>query len=248
MSGTPIPLPEPPSPPAWRAQLRRLLVTGLLILAPVALTVFVLVQLFRWMDGIFAPLVDGILAAIFERPVHVPGLGLLLTFLVVLLLGWLSTRVAGRRLLRSMEGVIRRVPVAKSIYGATKGILEAVSADQTEAFKRVVLVEYPKANLFAIGFVTTGARWEAVDERLADLLLVFVPTTPNPTSGFLLMVPRREAIDVPITVEEGIRMVISGGLLMPQPRVPDVIPPVPPTGSAATTPPTRAPAASAGER
>jgi uncharacterized membrane protein len=225
-----------------------LLVTGLLILAPVALTVFVLIQLFRWMDGIFAPLVDGILAAIFERPVHVPGLGMLLTFLVVLLLGWLSTRVAGRRLLRSMEGVIRRVPVAKSIYGATKGILEAVSADQTEAFKRVVLVEYPKANLFAIGFVTSGARWGAVDERLADLLLVFVPTTPNPTSGFLLMVPRREAIDVPITVEEGIRMVISGGLLLPQPRVPDVIPPVSPAVSGAATPPARAPVASAGER
>jgi uncharacterized membrane protein len=210
----------PPQPPTWRAQLRRLLVTGLLILAPVALTVFVLVQLFQWMDGIFAPLIDRILAVIFERPVHVPGLGLLLTLLVVLLLGWLSTRVAGRRLLRWMESAIRRVPVAKSIYGATKGILEAVSQDQTEAFKRVVLVEYPKANLFAIGFVTSGSRWGHVHERLADLLLVFVPTTPNPTSGFLLLVPRHEAIDVPISVEEGVRMVISGGILQPEMRVP----------------------------
>ena len=208
----------PPHPPTWRAQLRRLLVTGLLILAPVALTVFVLVQLFQWMDGIFAPLIDRILAVIFERPVHVPGLGLLLTLLVVLLLGWLSTRVAGRRLLRWMESVIRKVPVAKSIYGATKGILEAVSQDQTEAFKRVVLVEYPKANLFAIGFVTSNSRWGHVHERLADLLLVFVPTTPNPTSGFLLLVPRQEAIDLPITVEEGVRMVISGGILQPETR------------------------------
>jgi uncharacterized membrane protein len=247
VSGTPNPPSEAPAPPPWRAKFRRLLVTGLLILAPVALTVFVLVQLFRWMDGIFAPLVDGILAATFERPVHIPGLGLLLTFLVVLLLGWLSTRVAGRRLLRSMEGVIRRIPIAKSVYGATKGILEAVSADQADAFKRVVLVEYPKANLFAIGFVTTGARWGAVDERLADLLLVFVPTTPNPTSGFLLMVPRREAIDVPITVEEGIRMVISGGLLMPQPRVPGVMPPAPPGAEVATSVP-GAPGSSAGGR
>lgn len=210
----------PPQHPNWRGRLRRLLVTGLLILAPVALTVFVLVQLFRWMDGIFAPLVDGILAATFERPVHIPGLGLLLTFLVVLLLGWLSTRVAGRRVLRWMEGLIRKVPVAKSIYGATKGILEAVSQDQAEAFKRVVLVEYPKANVFAIGFVTSGTRWGHVDERLADLLLVFVPTTPNPTSGFLLLVPRSEAIELPIAVEDGIRMVISGGILQPEPRVP----------------------------
>lgn len=221
MTGPSVHSPEaPPHHPSWRARLRRLLVTGLLILAPAALTVFVLVQLFQWMDGIFAPLVDGILAAIFERPVHVPGMGLLLTFLVVLLLGWLSTRVAGRRLLRWMEGLIRKVPVAKSIYGATKGILEAVSQDQAEAFKRVVLVEYPKANLFAIGFVTAGSRWGAVHERLSDLLLVFVPTTPNPTSGFLLLVPRQEAIELPITVEEGVRMVISGGILQPPIRVP----------------------------
>lgn len=217
MSGPSVHPPDnPPHHPTWRARLRRLLVTGLLILAPVALTVFVLVKLFQWMDGIFAPLVDGILAATFERPVHVPGMGLLLTFLVVLLLGWLSTRVAGRRLLIWMEGLIRRVPVAKSIYGATKGILEAVSQDQAEAFKRVVLVEYPKTNLFAIGFVTSGARWGHIHERLADLLLVFVPTTPNPTSGFLLLVPRSEAIDLPFSVEEGIRMVISGGILHPQ--------------------------------
>lgn len=231
MSGPSVHPPDiPPQHPNWRARLRRLLVTGLLILAPVALTVFVLVQLFQWMDGIFAPLVDGILAATLERPVHIPGLGLLLTFLVVLLLGWLSTRVAGRRVLRWMEGLIRRVPVAKSIYGATKGILEAVSHDQAEAFKRVVLVEYPKANLFAIGFVTSGSRWGHVHERLADLLLVFVPTTPNPTSGFLLLVPRAEAIELPMTVEEGIRMVISGGILQPEVRLPGA-PPAPPARS-----------------
>ncbi len=202
----------------WRARFRRLILTGLIILAPVALTVFVLVQLFQVMDGIFAPLVDRILAQAFYQPVHIPGLGLLLTFLVILLLGWLSNRVAGRRMLQWMEGVIRRVPVAKSIYTATKGILEAVSHDKTEAFKRVVLVEYPKANIFALAFVTSGARWGAVDPRLDDLLLVFLPTTPNPTSGYLLLVPRKEAIDLPITVEEGIRMVISGGILRPLPQ------------------------------
>jgi len=202
----------------WRTRFRRTLITGLLILAPVALTIFVLVQLFQLMDGVFSPLLDRILATALERPgIHVPGLGMLLTLLVVLLLGWLSQRVAGRRLLRNMERLIRRVPVAKSIYGATKGILQAVSRDQAEAFKRVVLVEYPKANIFALAFVTAGARWGHLDERLDDLLLVFVPTTPNPTSGFLLLVPRSEAIEMPMTVEEGVRMVISGGILLPRP-------------------------------
>jgi len=207
--------------PGWRGRLRRMLVTGILILIPVAVTVFVLVQIFRFMDGIFAPLVSRVLARILaaERPVHIPGLGVLLTLLLILLLGWLSTKVAGRRLLRIFERVLLRLPVARSIYGATKGVLEAVSQDQAEAFKRVVLIEYPKKDLFALAFVTGGARWGEVDERLRDLLLVFVPTTPNPTSGFLLLVPRTEAIDLPITVEEGVRMVVSGGILLPTPQL-----------------------------
>lgn len=225
-----LPLPEadnptpPPSPHhGWRTRLRRMLVTGLLILTPVAVTVFVLVQLFRVMDGIFAPLVDRVLnTALGTQGVHVPGMGLVLTLVVVLLLGWLSTNVGGRRILRLFERVLVRIPVAKSIYGATKGILEAVSQDQTEAFKRVVLIEYPKANIFALAFVTGGARWEQVSDKLKDVLLVFVPTTPNPTSGFLLLVPRAEAMELPVSVEEGIRMVISGGILLPtlRPRPP----------------------------
>jgi uncharacterized membrane protein len=125
---------------------------------------------------------------------------------------------------------VLRLPIARSIYGATKGILDAVSQDQTETFKRVVLIEYPKKDLFALAFVTGGARWGQINERLNDLLLVFVPTTPNPTSGFLLLVPRTEAIDLPIPVEEGIRMVISGGILLPPispPNRPQAVAPSP---------------------
>lgn len=209
----------------WRSRLRKTVLAGLLILVPLALTVFVLRELFQLLDGIFAPLVNRVLAVIFDNPdIHIPGLGLLLTIFSVLLLGWLSRS----RLVRSMEDMIRRIPVAKSIYGSTKGILEIIARDQTEAFKRVVLIEYPKANIFAIAFVTAGARWGELDDRLGDLLLVFVPTTPNPTSGFLLLVPREEAVEMPISVEEGVRMVISGGILLPDlnnpgrtvPRVP----------------------------
>ena len=220
------PDPSPPSP-KLRTRFRRILIAGLLILAPLALTIIVLVQVFKWMDGIFAPLIDRVLAEILQQQIHIPGLGLLLTFLLVLLLGSLSTNMVGRRILLWFEAVVRRIPVAKSIYGSAKGILEAVSRDQTEAFKRVILIEYPKANIFALGFVTGGARWEEVDDRFSDLLLVFVPTTPNPTSGFLLLVPRREAIELPISVEEGIRMVISGGILLPHLRVPPRPEPVP---------------------
>jgi uncharacterized membrane protein len=199
-----------------RTRLRNLLLGGLLILAPAYLTVYVLLLLFRFMDGIFAPLIDKTLSTFLEEPdIHIPGLGILLTLLVILFLGWLSTRVLGRQMIDNMEGFIRRIPVARSVYGATKGVLEALSRDQADAFKRVVLVQYPRVGTYGIGFVTGGpARWSASPHDM-ELVPVFVPTTPNPTSGYLLLVPPREIIECPVTVEEGIRMVVSGGILQP---------------------------------
>jgi uncharacterized membrane protein len=178
---------------SWKVRLRRALVAGLVILVPVTLTIFILIKIFRFM-----------------------GLGVLLTIIVVLLLGWLSTNVVGRSLIQATERLICRIPVAKSIYSATKGFLETLSFKQTEAFKKVVLIEYPKENIFALAFVTGWASWPTVDERLTDTVMVFVPTTPNPTSGFLLLVPREETIELPISIEEGIRLVISGGILLPE--------------------------------
>ena len=196
-----------------------MLITGLVILVPVTLTIYILKLIFDFMDGMFSPVVDRALSP-YLPGVHIPGLGFLLTVLVVLLLGWLSTNVVGRRLIHASEKLIARIPIAKSIYSATKGVLEAVSFETSDAFKRVVLIEYPKANIFVVAFVTRWARWPAVDSRIADMLLVFVPTTPNPTSGFLLLVPRTEAIDLPISVEEGVKMVISGGIVLPS--IPDL--------------------------
>ena len=201
--------------PTLRTRLRRILLTGLVILVPVTLTIYILKQIFDFMDGMFSPVVDRALQPYFPGA-HVPGLGFLLTLLVVLLLGWLSTNVVGRRLIHAAEGLIGRIPIAKSIYSATKGVLEAISFDQSEAFKRVVLIEYPKEDVFAVGFVTRWAKWPSLDDRTADILLVFVPTTPNPTSGFLLLVPRDKAVDLPVSVEDGIRMVISGGIILPR--------------------------------
>lgn len=196
--------------PGFTARLRRTLIGGLVILAPAAITVYVLVVLFRLMDRLFAPVIDRAI------DFQIPGLGILLTLLVVLLLGWLSTNVLGRQVVRTAEAVIGRIPVAKSVYSGTKGILEALSHDQREAFKRVVMIEYPKPNMFALAFVTNAASWSSVHSQLADLVCVYLPTTPNPTSGYLLLVPRADVIEVPFSVEEGIRMVISAGILLPQ--------------------------------
>ena len=224
-------MPEPPSdPPApSRAELRRqrraqrpplglrfrrLLITGLLTLIPAALTIFIVVRLFEIMDGIFAPVIDSVVDRYYPG-VRIPGLGLLLTLTVILLLGWLSTNVFGRRLIIAAERVIDKIPVAKSVYSSTKGIVEVFSKDQKEAFKRVILIRYPHRETFALAFVTGSARWPGVLPELDDFVLVFLPTTPNPTSGYLLLVPRKDTIDLPITVEAGVRMVISGGILVP---------------------------------
>ncbi len=216
---------QPPLDPyprrGWKIRLRRILLTGLVILVPVALTVFVLKNIFEFMDGIFAPVIDRFIGA-YLPGFHLPGIGFVLTLALILLLGWLSTNVVGRSLIQGTERLICRIPVAKSVYSATKGILEALSFDQAEAFKRVVLIEYPKENIYALAFVTGGARWPTVHSGTSDMLLVFLPTTPNPTSGFLLLVPRSEAIDLPISIEEGVRMVISGGILLP--KVPMTVP------------------------
>ncbi len=221
-SESPIdPSAETPGPP-WRVRLRRILLTGLVTLIPVALTVFILVWLFQVMDGIFAPVIDRIIG-VYLPGVHIPGLGFVLTILVVFILGWLSTNVFGSRIIAAFERLIGRIPVAKSVYSATKGVLESLSLDQREAFKRVVLVEYPLEDTYALAFVTGNARWPSVHPRTADALLLFLPTTPNPTSGYLLVLPRDRAIDLPITVEEGIRLVISGGILQPRSLVPGAV-------------------------
>lgn len=222
-----------PSTPHLGAHLRRIFLTGLLILAPVALTVYILLALFRFMDAIFAPVVDHALAYFFPG-LHLPGLGILLTLVAIFLLGWLSSNVLGRRAIQAFESLVARIPIAKSIYGATKGVLEALAQDQSEAFKRVVLVEYPKARVYAVAFVTNSAQWTSIKADTDDLLLVFVPTTPNPTSGFLLLVPRAEAIDLPISVEAGVRLVISGGLLLP--KIPAGTTPQPMPAAAAPPP------------
>ncbi len=211
------PIASSPAPQAQprRTRLKRLFLTGLVLLVPVALSAWVLLALFNWMDGIFAPRIQALLDPLMPG-FYIPGLGAILTVLLIFALGWVSSNVIGRRIVAWGERVIARIPIAGSIYSASKTVMEAVSQDQSEAFKRVVLIEYPRRGLFAVAFVTSSGRWPAVHERTADILMVFVPSTPNPTSGFVLMIPRDQAIDLPISVEAGIRMVISGGIVTPR--------------------------------
>ncbi|MDX1501624.1 MAG: DUF502 domain-containing protein [Thermoanaerobaculia bacterium] len=205
------------SRPTLAVRIRRLLITGLLTLIPAALTVWIVVRLFQLMDGAFAPLLYSVVDRWYPG-VRIPGLGAALTLTVILTLGWLSTNVFGKRLIVAVERLIDKIPVAKSVYSSTKGIVGVFSEEQREAFKRVILIRYPHPDTFAMAFVTGSARWGYLHPELGDLLMVFLPTTPNPTGGYLLMVPRKDTIDLPISVEAGVRMVISGGILVPDPK------------------------------
>jgi uncharacterized membrane protein len=199
-----------PAPRTWRQRFQRVLVAGLVVLVPVALTAFVLYQLFQLLDDLFEPLILRWIG------VDIPGIGVALTLVVILLLGWLSTNVLGRRLIHIGERLVARVPIGRSVYSASKSVLEILSERQADAFKRVVLIEYPRKGLFSIAFVTGKLSWTRLHPDLDDALTVFLPTTPNPTSGYLLIVPPSEVIDLPITVEDGVRLVISGGMLLPK--------------------------------
>lgn len=190
-------------------RIRGILLAGLLVLGPAALTVAVLVWLFRALDGLLGPA----MAQLTGR--QIPGLGLLATGVIVLVLGLVSRNVIGKRLLGGAEKVVQRVPLARFLYGSTKEVVASLAARPVDAFKRVVLLEYPRRRIWSVGFVTGSVSQLAEDASLKDLLTVFVPTTPNPTSGFLVLVPRKETRELVMTVEQGVRLVISGGIVRP---------------------------------
>lgn len=190
--------------------LRRFFLTGIVVLLPLAVTVYVLIFTFRLMDGFLG----GLVRIALGRPL--PGLGALATIGIVLLVGMIATNVIGKKLIALLEYLLNRIPLIKSIYGATKQIIDAFSLQKSNAFQRVVLIEYPRRGLYAVGFITGCGMGEIQEKTAEELVNVFVPTTPNPTSGFLILIPKREVHYLEISVEEGLKLIISGGVVTPK--------------------------------
>ncbi|HCP01660.1 MAG TPA: hypothetical protein DIT35_09225, partial [Rhodospirillaceae bacterium] len=145
----------------------------------------------------------------------IPGVGLIVLIISLIIIGALTRMLLGRTLVRLGESLVNRMPVVRSVYGATKQVVETVLKSQSDAFRQVVLFEYPRRGSWAIGFVTGQTKGEVQNLTNDDVVNVFLPTTPNPTSGYLLFLPRREIIPLSMTVEEGIKMIISGGIVTP---------------------------------
>lgn len=191
--------------------LRARAVAGILLILPVGITVFVLQFFFRSLEGIFAPLIARILSHFFQREVTIPGLGVLAFLILIYVAGIIATNVVGRGFAYLTDRFFTIIPLARSIYGAAKQLTNAFAPERRQTFRQTVFVEFPKAGSYTIGFATN----EITDGQGKTFLAVFVPTTPNPTSGYMLIVEKERAIPSFLKIEEAINSVMSGGFALP---------------------------------
>ncbi len=197
------------------ARLRNYFFAGLLVTAPIGLTLYIVWLVVNFVDNRVTPLIPAKYNPETYLPINIPGLGLLIVFVAITLIGALTAGFMGRFILNFGERLLARMPVVRSIYGALKQIFEAVLTHSSTAFRKVVLIEYPRRGIWVIGFITGATEGEIQNMTEDRLLNVFLPTTPNPTSGFLLFVPVKDVYELSMTVEEGIKMVVSGGIVTP---------------------------------
>ncbi|MBI5477189.1 MAG: DUF502 domain-containing protein [Ignavibacteriales bacterium] len=180
---------------------------GLVVIVPVVITFWVLNMLFSAIDGIASPIFD----RIFDR--HIPGIGFITMIVLILIVGGLSGNLIARTIFRSFEKLISTVPLARTIYTAMKDIINALQPGKKgRSFREVVMIEYPRTGLHTIGFVTNEISIHE-HQSMDEMISVYIPNPPNPTSGFLVLVPRRSARVVDMTVEEGLKFVLSGGIV-----------------------------------
>lgn len=189
---------------------RRAFLTGLLVLAPLGVTAWVFYWLFRTIDDFARPLLLQIPAIARNLPEEgITGIGVVASIIVVVLVGFFANNLLGRTFFGNLDRLINRIPWIKGVYGASKEIAGVVFSDKGRAFRRVVLFEYPRRGTYSIGFVTLEPAEDA--ELQNDYYHVFLPTSPNPTSGYFLLVPRDDLVPLPMTVEEGLKLIVSGG-------------------------------------
>jgi uncharacterized membrane protein len=199
-----------------RESLRRYFVAGVLVFAPVGITIWATAWIIRKLDDLLLPHVLRLLLPGVEDPPRLFLVGALFTLMVIILLGVVVRHLFGGEIVRLWERVLSRVPVARNIYGGVKQLFEAIfRSDQIHRFNRVVLVEYPRKGVYALAFTTGPARGAVQAATDTPMINCFLPTTPNPTSGFYLLVPESEIREVDLTVEDAFKLVMSAGLVTP---------------------------------
>lgn len=227
--------------PSRFAGLRANFLTGLVVIAPIGLTIWLIWSVVGWIDGFVLPLIpDGYTPDLLLRrllgpwvrdllgidegeidpsftPTSIRGVGVIIFLIFTVLVGWVAKGFIGRSFLRWAESVVEGIPVVRSIYGGVKQIAETVFNQEDTSFDKACMIEYPRKGIWAIGFISTEAKGEVAKNNPAesDLISVFVPTTPNPTSGFLLFFPQDDIVELDMSVEDAAKLVISAGLVYP---------------------------------
>lgn len=200
---------------SFGARMRGYLIAGILITAPLAITAYLSISLIQFIDSKVVGLIPPAYNPNEYLPFSVPGIGVIAVLLFLITVGMITANFFGRFFIRLSENILDRMPIVRSLYGATKQILETVLATQSNAFREVILFEYPRKGLWCIGFITATTKGEVARATDEDTVNVFVPTTPNPTSGFLLFVPRKDITVLDMSVEEGVKLVVSAGIITP---------------------------------
>jgi uncharacterized membrane protein len=201
------------------ARLRNYFLTGLVIAAPLFLTVYIVRTFIGWIDGWVTPLIPAVYKPDTYIHYSIPGFGLVVALVFITLLGFLAANIVGKRLVHMGESLLARMPIVRNIYRGLKQIFETAISNNTKPFKTVGLIEFPGKGLWSIVFVTGDTRGEIADKLPGaedDIVNVFVPTTPTPLSGFLVFVKRKDLVILDMTVEEAAKMVISAGLVTPE--------------------------------
>lgn len=214
------PLHSPYRRPGLLARLRSNFLTGIVVILPVALTIWLIWSLVGWVDSVVLPLVPARFRPENYININLRGVGLIIFLVFTITVGWIAKGLIGRSLIGVAEGLVERMPVVRSVYSGLKQIAETVFAQSDRSFEKACMIEYPRRGVWGIGFISTSAKGE-IQQRSptgGELVSVFLPTTPNPTSGFLLYVPREDVVELDMSVEDAAKLIISAGLVYPSPK------------------------------
>ena len=206
-----------------KLKLRRYLATGLLVWVPLAVTLFVLRLLINLMDQSLL-LIPSPLRPENLFGFRIPGLGVILTFTLLLATGFFAANLLGKRLLAAWERVLARIPLVSWVYSGVKKVAETLLSPRSESFRKVLLMEYPRKGIWSLCFQTSSALGEVQARTGKEVICVFVPTTPNPTSGFIILVSKDEVVELDMSVDEALRMIISLGVVVPEWRRRELVP------------------------